>query len=539
MTRWMRSAIVTPLLALPPFFAMLNSSAVAQNRALIIGIGTYADPKLGSSPAGSADADIAGIETLLTGTLGFKPAEIRILRDSEATKTAILDGITDWLRPDRKEIEAARKAEEEKAAGQGKKQKKARKPKKKKKTKTKPRRSFLYFAGYGYFQEDSTGEEADGLDEALVPYDAVVAGNGISSWITGMISDDEFSAALKTLDGRRVNVVLDTSHSGHVTRSSVPQARPIEGARAPAIAGAIRSIVNDPMVAKQKSEGGFVETSFEKGSLGVWSAVSASQTALLDTGGTQTRGLFTRLIIDGYQAAMADRNDNGVVSNTELLEYLRNGSQEYCAANTGRCEMGLTPRLDPARAHGGVALRKARKRSRKLTIGVLTDFLVKGSSNQTVIEQIPPSPVRVGDKDIRFRVTSQQDGLLVLLNLTDAGQLVQLYPNQFSGIDKMVRSGRVSANSALTVPDSDYGLQLTATDPGKGHVVAILTRDPVDFGENITARSIGNIPRTEALGSYLPELAAALASPLHAGKVDINTGSATWSVTTRRYEILP
>lgn len=515
----------------------LTMPAAAQNRALVIGLGAYGDAKLASPHAVSSAADIAAIETLLTGTLGYAQDEIKVLRDAQATKAAILDGITDWLRPDRKEIEEA--AKEAEAAKQGKKTTKAKKRKKKKKAKAKPRRSFLYFAGYGHFQRDLDGDEADGFDEALVPYDAVVGADSGGNSITGLLTDDEFSAALKTLEGRRVTVVLDTSHSGQVTRLPVAEVKPAAAARVPPVAGAIRNIKDDHAVALRKNERGFVETSFAKGTLTVWSAVSASQMALLHTGGAQPAGLFTQLFVDGHQAAPADRNGNKVLSNTELLEYLKRQSHQYCAARRERCEMGLTPRLDPARAHRGVALRKTKKRFRKLTLGKLTDYLVNEGSDQVVIEQIPPSPVRVGAENIRYRVTPKRDGRLVLLNLTEAGQLVQLYPNQFISGDAAARAGRVSANAPLDVPDADYRLQLTATDPGKGHIIAILAPDRIDFGANVTARSIGDIPRSEAVRVYLPQLAAALTSPLHTANADTDTVAATWSVTMYKYEILP
>ena len=80
---------------------------------------------------------------------------------------------------------------------------------------------------------------------------------------------------------------------------------------------------------------------------------------------------------------------------------------------------------------------------------------------------------------------------------------------------------------------------LTATDPAKGHVLAVFTPDPVSLGANVTARSIGDIPRSEALKSYLPKLAAALASPLTAGPFKENTGMAEWSVATLPFEIVP
>lgn len=507
--------------------AAVPGEALAEDRALLIGLDSYADAKLGYDVKGAAANDLAAIGGLLTAKLGYGKAQVKVLADKAATKAAILDGVADWL-------------------GKG----------------TKPgERAYLYFAGHGYFAKDTNGDEADGLDEALVPFGAKVSGTGPKAAIDGLISDDEFATAIKALDGRHVTIVLDTSHSGTVTRAK-GGAKTILAARTPQFAGATRSIVVEPAAQAQKSEGGFVEATFAAGSLTVWSAASASQAALINTDDpAKPAGVFTKLYVAALAGGKADRNANGTVSNAELLQLLSAGAGAYCKAHGSRCEMGLTPRLDPAPAHGLAALTKGgvvkpklvaapegggapkgggvALTGSKLTIDKVTDLLAQGNTDKVVVEQIPPSPVHVGAKNIRFRVVSPHGGHLVLLNLNDDGKLIQLYPNQFSRKYETEHTGRLLAGSPLTVPDDYYGLRFNASAPSKGYVIALVTRDPVDFGVEIKTRAIEVIPHEEAVDKVLPKLAAALGTPANTGAADKNTAPVRYSVATLRYEILP
>ena len=61
----------------------------------------------------------------------------------------------------------------------------------------------------------------------------------------------------------------------------------------------------------------------------------------------------------------------------------------------------------------------------------------------SLLEQIPPSPVPLGTKNIRFRVTSPRDGYLVLLSVSNEGEVVQLFPNALS--EKHAKDGRIRA----------------------------------------------------------------------------------------------
>jgi metacaspase-1 len=523
--------LAAPLVVL----GLLAVPAAAQDRALIIGVGAFADLRLGR-PA-SVDGDIARMEKLVRGRLGFEKDEIRILKDAQATKAAVLDAITDWLRPDRKEVEERRADEEKIRSGKLSRQQVRALERKWRKAGRGPKRSYLYFAGPGFFQRDLDGEEDDRFDETLIPYDATVTGEGKNETITGMISDDEFSEAIKSLEGREVTIVLDTSHAGWVSRAQPADGGLQANGRVPDVADAARTIAPDTALAERKGEGSFVEVAFEEGTLEMWAAASPGQTAQVDHGGPSPGGLFTRLYVEGLTDDAADANGNGYLSNAELLIYIADRMQNWCEANASRCEMGLAPRLDPLPAF---AFRAApgKRPDWYLTLTRFQDFLVRGAGDEIELTQDPPSPVMVGDANLRFTARAPHDGKLILLTLTEGGHLMQLYPSVLRQGPEETHAGRVAANAPVAIPDAQYGLQLTSSDPDKGHLIAIFTPDPVDFGENIEERTMVDIPRSEALSDYLPRLVSALAGPINTDSTKRNSKVARWSVTTLPFRIV-
>lgn len=483
--------------------------AGAQDRALLIGLDRYADQKLGHAGGESAANDVAAVKELLVDTLAFEESAIKVLRDDAATRTGILAAIHTWLGPQ---------------SGSG------------------GDRAYLYFAGLGFFEPDQGQDESDGLDETLVPFDAQVKGHGESAEVTGMITDDEFSGALGKLEGRHITVVLDTGHSGLVTRARSIAGKRIGGVRAPDLRPALRSMVYDPAAARQKAEGGFVETVSAGRSLAVWSAVSPSQAARVEGEGADARGVFTRLYVAGIAEGAADANGNGIITALELLRHVRAGSAAFCA-RTDACEMGLTPRLDPPPAFRQTVLVDPSKENTvdggTLSFERLFDFLVEDDGAGLAVEQQPPPPLRVGMEDIRFEVTSRKGGTLVLLNLTDEGALFQLFPNRFSGAGGAGDSGRLAPGVPRTVPGEEDGLRFAATVPVKGRIVALVGPVETDLPKAIGARPVDAISGGESTTVYLPGLSAALGQAVHAGDPDRNTVPAEWSVETLRYEILP
>ncbi|OCP26364.1 MULTISPECIES: caspase family protein [unclassified Ensifer] len=74
----------------------LCSPVLAADRALLIGVGNYQNlpPKLFLH---GPKNDLVAMEGLLTGRLGFDRSAIRVLKDEQATRTAILSSIEEWL----------------------------------------------------------------------------------------------------------------------------------------------------------------------------------------------------------------------------------------------------------------------------------------------------------------------------------------------------------------------------------------------------------------------------------------------------------
>lgn len=71
----------------------------------------------------------------------------------------------------------------------------------------------ITFSGHGTYQPDTDGDEADGLDEALCPYDLQTLGEALT--------DDEIRALFAARKaGVRVVLISDSCHSGTVTRAA-------------------------------------------------------------------------------------------------------------------------------------------------------------------------------------------------------------------------------------------------------------------------------------------------------------------------------
>ena len=169
-----------------------------------------------------------------------------------------------------------------------------------------------------------------------------------------------------------------------------------------------------------------------------------------------------------------------------------------------------------------------------LTAERILGYFARGNTGAVTLEQLPPSPVKVGTEDIRFRLTSPTEGSLVLLDLAEDGTLTQLFPNDYVG--DADRAGTVHAGSPIVVPDDYYGIRFNATAPARGTLIALVTSRPVVLPPAVATRSIEVIPRAEATSTYLPALVAAVAAPAGDGTAP---PAIDWSVATLPYEIVP
>ena len=421
------------------------------DRALLIGINDHADSEL--RDLRGAVNDVHNMRGLLTGYLGFDAGQIRLLTDAQATRAGILREIRDWL-----------------VAG------------------TRPgARALLYFAGHGYYQTDTNGDETDGLDEALVPHDArVESADSDPMRVANLILDDEIGALFRELADRQTYLIVDSCHSGTITRSiAAPDpsvVRTIDprlggGGAAPGARAATRSAGPDG------SDRSFIE---KTGNLIAWTAVASNQLALEDAGAGRPEGFFTSRFVRGIAEQAADRNRDGRIVHSELFDYVTEESESYCARQRKNCQNGLTPSLEGPE---DVWERDVRDLSVVATGGSATGAVAEaalGHDNTAGVrlEILPSRRVRLGE-EVMYRVHSGRSGHLLIVQVNAAGELTQLFPYELpKWLDKPKPDPRIKAGGAVEIGRPGSGIRIRAAEPtGPGSLFAIVTEDPVDLAD--------------------------------------------------------
>lgn len=174
-------------IARPPSVAVAPDSG--RKVALIIAIARY--PRASGYTRLSSDNDVPLLRAALQRQ-GFDGGAIRVLADSQATRAGILQALDDL------------------AAG------------------ARPGDVVVvHYSGHGHQITDDNGDELDGLDEVLVPFDA--RGDVDPETYKGQfhVRDDELEPRLTRLrervaPGGNVVVFIDACHSGSATRSALP-----------------------------------------------------------------------------------------------------------------------------------------------------------------------------------------------------------------------------------------------------------------------------------------------------------------------------
>ncbi|MYM62681.1 caspase family protein [Pseudomaricurvus sp. HS19] len=152
-----------------------GEASAAQRKALLIGINDYASPEV--NDLRGAVNDVEMLRRILITRMGFQPADIRMLTDRQATRTAILDAMDELV------TNAA--ADDI---------------------------IYFHYSGHGSRHQDLNGDEDDGFDETILSADARM--NGVPD-----ILDDEFESLLSRLRSKHALIVFDSCHSGTITRS--------------------------------------------------------------------------------------------------------------------------------------------------------------------------------------------------------------------------------------------------------------------------------------------------------------------------------
>jgi hypothetical protein len=322
-----------------------------------------------------------------------------------------------------------------------------------------------------------------------------------------------------------------------------------------------------------------------------WTAAMATQLAWDDDRLPQDKrhGVFTKAYIDGLITGKADASGNGIISNSELYEYIKVQSEEYCKGKS-ECP-GLSPQYNaPEAAYGASAIyvnggAYAPPKDKVIEIKVepkpevtyaepvkeevavyvdppkkpevvyvepekkaAPDYVepvyvaptyqdkdpvaavydIAGKANDGVVKvELLPSPQLKPGQAFHIRVTSAKPGFLILLDVNSKGEAVQIFPNDFAQ-----KITPLSAGRPLTIPDEYYGFDFEADGNGKSVLVAIVVSDPVDLTK-VAPKSRGLQAVEDARGT-LTKVVAPLKAPWVEDK---ENRSVRWDIGTVEYTI--
>ncbi|HPE70744.1 MAG TPA: caspase family protein [Candidatus Competibacter sp.] len=459
--------------------------AIGADRALLVGIDQYLKvPRL----EGSGN-DVRAMRQFALDTLGYRPDQIQVLLDGEATRAGILSALEDWL------IKGTQPGD----------------------------RVLFYYSGHGDQMPDTNGDEDDHYDETLVSVDTEPDEQG---GYRNMISDDELDARLTRLVDRDTTVIIDSCHSGTITRGLLDPANRRDRKTLDPVASRSASDFSQSMKSHRNEE------SLLKGNRQrvVWSAVSPAQVALVEEV-NPPGGVFTRRFLAGLRDRKADRNGNGEVSYAELLDYVLRESAAYCQRLGKACNLGLTPTLEVDPAYRGQPVFAFSAKPLPVP-DLASELLAHDNPLQAKLEILPSAVFREGEA-MQFRVTSPRSGYLVVLDVNAHGKVTQLFPNRYS--DKAKKQNRIYANRPITIPDAYHGSLFRAQEPlGPGRLLAVISADPVSLDDLLARhKDLQVIARPE---TYLTTLAERLQQPWTGDRFNRQT---EWSFVEAVYEIKP
>jgi hypothetical protein len=346
---------------------------------------------------------------------------VRLLVNQQATKRAILDALSELAR------------------------------------RTRPGDSvFIYYSGHGWLVNDEDGDEStfnddERYDEALVPYDAV-------PWPRErayepnptLLIDDEFARALGPMSGRRLAVIFDSCHSGNALR----------GLPGDDVGRSLYD--NAPLPPSRFKSLKPRAPSMDMGEQAVFIAAARWRETASDLGEFEGRrhGALTASLLRTIQKAGSGWAN--VLSWESLFrqtraDLLSQGFASQTPTIVGAPTMGRAPVAQffdpPASAE-------------------IADLSAPQSFD--VYLEVNKYQFLVGDQ-MRLAIESALSGYLYVFDIDAEHKVTQLFPNQFE------KDNALPASTQVKIPDIRARYQFTADKPyGTSTIVALVTRAPWD-----------------------------------------------------------
>jgi hypothetical protein len=412
------------------------TSARAADRALVVGVEKYADSRVPETPGCVLDATQTA--KFLETKYGFAGAAIKVLTNEQATAANIEQNFRHWL------IEGTQPGD----------------------------RVFFLYAGHGSQLPDDNGDEQDGLDETIAPYDV----NPESG--SGEIRDDVFDEMIAQLSGRRAVLVFDSCHSGTISRDipklhAFPRGggarylpRPDQFKALAAREATAYTVEGAPRSRDLKRVGGFLDSSKVKTLSGVVviSAAASTQRAYpLEVGGA-LRGALSYVFADEQQASLPTLRDlkSRVTKRIGTLQAsgTLDGDQQPQFDVISTVALDDEPLFATAESAPAIALTNP--------ISPMRLTLTTGE-NKTLYH---------AGENVTYQITSDTAGYLYLLVFSRNDVATCIFPNDND------RDNQIAAGSH-TIPRANT-YQFPVGEPfGRDVFVALVTKDRINIGDKV------------------------------------------------------
>lgn len=413
-----RQPLRLPLL-IPLIGALCTTPASAADRALLVGVGEFRDaPALALQ---GIDIDLQTMRTVAQ-QLGYAPEQTMVLHDADATHDTVTAALRDWL-----------------TAGVGPED-----------------RVLLYFSTHGTQVADTSGDEDDGADEALLLHDVQIttASDGTET-LDNLLLDDALQGALAAIPSRQVLVVVDACHSGSATRSIR-----LRSARSGSSDVQVKSYVYPGM--PEGNGRGLARIASTGVNYVALSAAGDDERSVATPRGS----LFTRALAQSIDARLP-------IHSPPTPSEIKDEAGRWILDALGEADRhrAFHPRLSGNPTLFDKPLR--------LASGVNAHPPLWDTARQ-VAARMTPLAARTNRADflegehLELSIDAPRDGYLNILGIDPAGQAVVIFPNAFH------RDNRVAAGS-ITIP-GNRAFDLPAGKPfGATLLVAYFTDRPVDL----------------------------------------------------------
>jgi hypothetical protein len=404
----------------------------AADRALIVGVGDYADPQVSDLPGIDLDVDMM-LE--VAERLGFQSDQIKTLTNQEATYSGFKRAFEQWL------INGTQAHD----------------------------RVLLYFSGHGTRVPDDNGDEDDESDEALVLHDTRVVQGVQGPGLERMLRDDEFSTLLQQIPSRHVLVLVDACHSGTAyksinlsTRGNMSLGEPVAYPKFFSYPGMPSGSANEVDVAVIDKDIG-VQL---KAQNYVYLAAAADDEKALAT----PKGSVFTLGVQSIITTAASQQDALTLQglHTEVARYIENKVTSEGLGNVHRPQWGGNPSLWTQR----LRLVTARQGGR---IWQQLENLVAQGEVLTITANKPTYRLQ---EEVSFQIVVPRAGYLNVVNVGPRDDATVLFPNQYH------RDNRVQEGT-LRLPTDQMPFYFPAKKPtGPTMTVAIWSKTKINLLED-------------------------------------------------------